>query len=145
VIAAIWSYDPLGLGDTPSFISRSDANVETGIPGSSLIIVDGDTVRYRGDRLRLLDIDAPETSEPRCPAERQAGYAATTALRTLIAGQRVDIRYSGSIDRYGRPLVRLATADGDVGAALVARGLALPYAGGRVAYDQRKAHWCGWG
>ncbi|MFG1230263.1 thermonuclease family protein [Xanthobacter wiegelii] len=108
-----------------------------------LTVVDGDTLLYAGERLRLFDIDAPETHQPRCSAERKAGERSTAALRELIAGQQVEIHYSGRFDRYGRPLVRISTPAGDVGASLVKRGLALPYDGGRVAHDRRAAHWCG--
>lgn len=42
-------------------------------------VIDGDTVRFRDERLRLLVIDAPEIRSPRCPAEYQAGIAAKSA------------------------------------------------------------------
>ncbi|SHF09646.1 nuclease homologue [Kaistia soli DSM 19436] len=113
------------------------------VSGSALVVVDGDTLRYKGERLRLLDIDTPETSKPRCTAEASAGAAATAALRSLIAGQQVTIRYSGKTDRYSRPLVRVVTPDGDVGAALLRQGFALSYKPGAEAYAARAAHWCG--
>ena len=61
----------------------------------------------------------------------------------MLAGQQVTVHYSGKNDRYGRPLVRLSTGAGDLGMALVAQGLVLPYAVGSAAYKLRKAHWCG--
>ena len=109
----------------------------------ALVIVDGDTVRLDGQRLRLLDIDAPETHQAHCAAERKAGDRARLALAAMLDGQQVAIVYSGRIDPYGRPLVRLFVDGRDAGAALLAAGLALPYVPGRSAHAARTAHWCG--
>lgn len=43
-------------------------------------VVDGDTLRFKGEKIRIVDIDAPETSKPACPAERQAGEEARDRL-----------------------------------------------------------------
>ena len=44
-------------------------------------VVDGDTIWYRGTKIRIADIDTPEVSQPRCPEERALGLAATRRLR----------------------------------------------------------------
>lgn len=133
---------PAVLPDLWPFLdTRSGSTVV--VSASALQVVDGDTVRYQGQRLRLLDIDAPETGDPRCAAEARAGAAATAAVRSVLAGQQVTIRYSGRSDRYRRPLVRISTGAGDVGSRLVAQGLALPYRGGSAAWQERAQHWCG--
>ena len=36
-------------------------------------VIDGDTIRYAGVVIRLADIDAPETSEPKCDFEAALG------------------------------------------------------------------------
>jgi endonuclease YncB( thermonuclease family) len=66
-------------------------------------VVDGDTIRCGGERVRLLGIDAPELHG--CPRYRQcvAGdpVASTLSLRQAIAGGRVRYRMIKR-DRYGR-------------------------------------------
>lgn len=107
-------------------------------------VVDGDTLVVRAaiwlgqeveTRVRLAGIDAPEI-RGRCARERRlAGAAKTFVARRLAAGgeasgqvQLTDIRYG----KYaGRVLARVRAADGaELGAALVAAGLARPYDGG---------------
>lgn len=79
---------------------------------------DGDTVWIEGEKIRLLDIDAPEMNA-RCERERRMAVAARDRLVALLDGRDVVIRRRG-VDRYGRTLARL----GDVGEVLVREGLA---------------------
>jgi micrococcal nuclease len=104
-------------------------------------VVDGDTVEMAcagggAFRARLTGYDTPESHEPGCAAEARAGRQATQRLNALLAGARsVEPRFGG-IDRYGRHLVRLTVDGRDVGAILIAEGLAVPYSGGR------RIDWC---
>lgn len=110
----------------------------------NLTVIDGDTLRQGKDRLRLLHIDAPETHEPRCPAERRKGKQATARLRQLIrSAWDVQVRDSGERDKYGRRLVDLYLDGKDVGDILIAEGLAVPWEPGSAAWRERRAHWCG--
>lgn len=95
-------------------------------------VVDGDTIWFKGQNIRVADIDAPETHEPRCSSEKALGDRATLRLQQLVNGGQVTLK---SIDRdadsYGRKL-RLVMVDGEsVGDTLVDEGLARWYAGGR--------------
>lgn len=112
-------------------------------PPDELVVVDGDTVKYGKQRLRLLSIDAPEIEHARCRVERRAGERAKSRVVELLAGQAVMVHFSGRDDRYRRPLVDISVPAGDVGAILMAEGLALSYRGGRAAWAERAAHWCG--
>src|SRR5262245_42016154 len=47
-------------------------------------VVDGDTFWYRGAKIRVADINAPETSEPRCAFEARLGAQATRRLTQLL-------------------------------------------------------------
>ncbi|MDR1213747.1 MAG: thermonuclease family protein [Propionibacteriaceae bacterium] len=99
-------------------------------PGSAAAVVtavvDGDTIKATigSDRVtvRLLGLDAPETPDG-CGAR-----AATDRLRELLpAGTRVALvqdPVSDPVDRYGRLLRYVETGGVDVGARLVAEGLA---------------------
>lgn len=121
-------------------LSMAPAHAET-IDGSRIVIIDGDTVALPGgERLRLVEIDAPESYRSACEAELVAGLKAKERLRSLIAGQPISIERHGP-DVYRRTLARLSSPQGDVGAVLLAEGLALRYVPGRKA--KRTAHWCG--
>lgn len=92
-------------------------------------IVDGDTLRCQAERIRLIGIDAPETEQAKCASERARGLAAKDRLRELLApGFTVE---RDGVDRYGRTLATVRVNGRDVGAVMVAEGLARPYAGGR--------------
>lgn len=107
----------------------------------AIAVVDGDTVRLSsGEKIRISNIDTPETP-PRssCPEEARLAQAATTNLRSMVAGAR-DVRFVPDWDRerdaYGRLLGRVVIDGADVGEAQIAAGLAQPWQGHR-------AWWCG--
>lgn len=113
-------------------------------------VIDGDTVALAsGERVRLYNIDAPETHKPRCAAEERTGVAAANAVRRMVSAADVSISRCEPAtgrcrDRYGRTLATLTTAkQGDVGEALMSLGLALPWKPGKTAHDARAYHWCG--
>ena len=100
--------------------------------GGTNCVVDGDTIWLHGQRIRVADIDAPETHEPRCAAEQQLGNRATRRLQQLLSGGAISLQaIDRDEDKYGRKL-RVVLVDGQsVGARLVDEGLARHYDGGR--------------
>lgn len=100
-------------------------------------VVDGDTIWYRGTKIRLADIDTPEISRPGCARERDLGQRATERLRQLLnAGAfRLEPPPGGRTrDRFGREL-RIVTRGGQsLGAVLVSEGLAARWGGPRKAW-----------
>lgn len=105
--------------------------------GGSHCVVDGDTFWMAGEKIRIADIDTPETHPARCAREAELGAAATRRLHELLNGGAVMLTSAGrDVDRYGRKL-RIVSVDGvGVGETLVQEGLARRYAGGR------RAGWC---
>lgn len=95
-------------------------------------VVDGDTFWFRGEKVRIADIDTPETHGPRCAAEGALGARATERLHVLLnAGSFSLESVDRETDRYGRTL-RVVTRDGQsIGAMLVAEGLARTWDGSR--------------
>lgn len=88
---------------------------------------DGDSLALRGDRIRLLGIDAPELDQicwDADGAEWPCGRAALRRLSELIGGAETSCQPEGT-DRYGRTLATCTAADRDIAAALVAEGLAI--------------------
>ncbi|MEL7755241.1 thermonuclease family protein [Citromicrobium bathyomarinum] len=90
---------------------------------------DGDTVWIDREKIRLLEIDAPEL-DATDPDERRRAILARARLVALLDGEAVIIRRDGH-DCFGRTLARIETAQGDVGQALLREGLAEAYRGER--------------
>jgi micrococcal nuclease len=95
-------------------------------------VVDGDTfdakVNGRLERIRLLNIDTPETKDPNRPQEC-LGPEATAHLNRLIPqGAVVQLKYDVEReDRYGRTLAAVFTEDGVlVNRSIAAAGLGRP-------------------
>ena len=102
------------------------------IGGGYNCVVDGDTIWFRGQKIRVADIDAPETHDYRCNSEKALGDRATNRLHDLLETGQITLQ---SIDRdedtYGRKL-RIVFVNGEsVGETLVSEGLARYYGGGR--------------
>lgn len=100
-------------------------------------VVDGDTVWLDGEKIRLVNIDAPEV-KARCPAEGRRASAATQELAFLLHRQPIRVHRRGE-DRFGRTLAALSTPAGDVGDLLVRRDLAVTWRGRREPAET----WCG--
>lgn len=95
-------------------------------------IVDGDTLYYEGVKIRIADIDTPETNPPRCAEEGRLGKAATQRLLQLAnAGPFTLQPIDRDEDRYGRKLRVLTRGGKSLGSVLVDEGLARWYQGGR--------------
>lgn len=98
-------------------------------------VVDGDTIYYRGTKIRVADIDTPETHPPRCPVEAELGAAATRRMQELVnAGPFTLQSIDRDEDRYGRKLRILTRGGESLGGVLVDEGLARYYAGGRRSW-----------
>ena len=97
-------------------------------------VADGDTLWYQGEKMRLLDIDAPER-DGRCAAERDLALRATERLLSLMQTGVVRITRYGQ-DPYGRTLVRVETVSGQAGHILIEEGLADRFG------DWRRPAWC---
>ena len=105
--------------------------------GRVTCVVDGDTIWYRGTKIRIADINTPEISRPACPREAALGERATLRLTALLNTGGFTLKRKGrDEDRYGRKL-RVVTRGGrSLGAVLVAEGLAERWQG-------RRSSWCG--
>jgi len=103
--------------------------------GGTNCVVDGDTFWMAGEKIRIADIDTPETHPARCPEEARLGAAATQRLQALLNSGAVTLHpIDRDTDRYGRKLRRVEVNGRGVGATLVAEGLARPYLGRRMGW-----------
>ena len=107
--------------------------------GASCTVVDGDTLRCGGERVRLLGIDAPELPG-HCQQGRRCApgdpYASTRSLRAALRLGPVVIRRVGT-DRYGRTLALVRAGRTDLSCWQLSHGQAIykPYwdDGGQLA------------
>lgn len=99
-------------------------------------VIDGDTFWFKGDKIRLADIDAPEISSPICEDEKAVGEIARDRLLDLLNAGAFSLQ-SGwrDTDRYGRKL-RTVTRDREsLGEKLVEEGLAR-------RWGEPRRNWC---
>lgn len=91
----------------------------------SITVLDGDTVLVRREaggrpmRVRLADIDAPETGQ-------NFGEASKQTLKEMLSGREVRVD-PVAVDAYGRLVAQLYTGEGSVNAELIRRGMAWEY------------------
>ena len=106
-------------------------------PARVTCVVDGDTIWYRGEKIRLADINAPEVSQPDCAAEAVLGERATRRLTELLNAGSFSLERDGrDSDRYGRTLRTITRHGASLGSTLEAEGLAEHWQG-------RRGDWCG--
>ena len=99
-------------------------------------VVDGDTFWLNGEKVRIADINAPETHSAGCPAEQTLGDRATRRLIALLNAGPFELAIEGrATDRYGRSLRVVRRAGRSLGAELVSEGLAEPWRG-------KRSDWC---
>jgi len=99
-------------------------------------VVDGDTFWFRGEKVRIADIDTPEIRRPRCVSERRLGLAATVRLVELLNDGPFELQQVGdrSVDRYGRKLLLVVRNGSSLGDQLVSEGLAHRWIGKKVSW-----------
>ena len=114
----------LALGVALAFVGACGGRDATVSSERVVRVIDGDTIELAGgDRVRLVQIDAPEQRESECYAD-----AATRVLRRLLpAGTAVELEVDPDLDerdRYGRLLRYVRRGSLNVNVELVRRGAA---------------------
>ena len=101
-------------------------------------VIDGDTLEWKGERIRLLGFDAPEMKQT-CERNGETwlcGKESRKALAEWIGDRDVEC-VGDERDRYGRLLAHCSVDGEDVGAWMVSRGLAVAYY--RFSYEYERA------
>jgi Staphylococcal nuclease homologue len=135
--------------ETPAFVAGVPEVPRTRMTGSgkyrlcgkghhSNCVIDGDTIRFGGMKVRLADIDAPEIFSPKCSREAALGQRATQRLAELINAGPFNVVRTGSRDEdiYGRKLRVIERGGRSMADTLVAEGLTRRWDGARRS-------WCG--
>ncbi len=99
-------------------------------------VVDGDTIRFAGIKIRVVDVDTPEIHDYKCEQELKRGLRAKSRMLELVNEGPFKIVSTGGDDedRYGRKLRRLMRNGLSLGEFLIDEGLARRYAGGRRSW-----------
>lgn len=114
------------MPDTSSLHRQSSFSGELSGPAQ---VVDGDTIRLMGERIRLNGIDAPEMGQS-CFNDQTESYAcgseASAYLKALVGSQT--LRCEGEErDRYGRLIATCYLKNRDLNAEMVRAGWAVAY------------------
>lgn len=109
---------------------------------SKVSIIDGDTFQIGKEKIRIIEIDAPESYKSRCENELVLGLKAKERLRSLLDAGPLDLQRDGK-DRYGRTLAHVFAGGINVGDAMIDEGYALRYQPGADAKQMRLEVWCG--
>ena len=106
-------------------------------PDRVTCVVDGDTLWFNHEKIRISDINAPEIGHPQCDSELELGEKATRRLIALLNAGRFSVvaRESRDTDKYGRKLRILTRGGISIGMVLVSEGLAERWVGFR-------RNWC---
>ena len=90
--------------------------------------IDGDSLRLRGENIRLEGIDAPELRQTcrRGGVDEPCGREARAALAALLRAGPLDCTVSGR-DRYRRPLATCRAGAVEVNREMVREGWAIAY------------------
>ncbi len=120
----------------------SDASFNTAgpdLPGG-LLVIDGQTIEWRGERIRLANIDAPQmVPHASCWAEARLAMVARDELDRVrgeaLRKERLTIQREGT-DAAGQTLARVSfDGEQDAGEAMKRAGLA-------VASSDQRWRWC---
>ena len=120
-----------GFGQsTANGLSSSAASISEGFdlcegPVRVTCVVDGDTIWYRGTKIRMLGIDAPEIHDYKCASELALGQRAKMRLLELMNAGPFEIVADGdrNKDVYGRQLRHINRNGRSLGDILIAEGL----------------------
>jgi endonuclease YncB( thermonuclease family) len=134
-IALIASAGLLHGVDADSPVSSSKSRI-VGVAS----VVDGDTIDFRGTRVRFFGIDAPESSQTCTDPNGQTwrcGQRAALALSSHIGRSTVSC-HPRDRDRYGRTVAICFLGDEDLNGWMVSEGYAVAYRHYSLVYLPRE-------
>ena len=108
---------------------------------NDLYCYDGDTCYVtldgQNEKIRLLELDTPEISKPKCDAELELGIKSRDFVNDLIKNAKtIEFKTDYELDYFGRILSYLIIDGKDVSELLVKNGLGVVYKKGH------KMDWC---
>ncbi len=121
--------------------SADDDTVLPAVPKPRFTVVDGDTVRFGPQTVRLFGIDAPERSQTCDDGQWRAGALARKALEDFISGRPVNCRLVDTDKKTNPPVAQCFAGEDDLQEKMVSAGWAwaLPNSKNRYAPEEREA------
>ena len=110
----------IGLGSGAAHSSQT-------LTGSA-VVIDGDTLAIAGRQVRLLGVDAPEAAQVLALSTGGSdflGRGAALMLRSLVQDAKIRCNLSSAQDQRGVPLATCFSGTVDIGAQMVANGMAM--------------------
>ena len=124
------------------FIIAASAEAEISLRQyNNLYCYDGDTcyvtINGQNEKIRLLELDTPELSKPKCDEELELGLEARDYLNNLITNATtIEFETDYTKDYFGRILSFLIIDGEDVSVKMISNNLG-------VVYDKKnKKNWC---
>lgn len=95
-------------------------------------VVDGDTIWFKGEKIRMMGYDTPEPTTNICGGQKEKRLAALASNRLveLLNENQFTIERHG-LDRYERTLAVVRIGGRDVGDILISEGLARSWPDGQ--------------
>lgn len=132
--------------------SSGSTRQQSSATSPQLSVIDGDTVRWQGSRVRLVGFNTPEAGDRAgCPSERAKAASATARLRSLVASGNAKVELvrcacprgteGTNACNFGRHCGVLTINGRDVGHTLISEGLARPYRCSSFSCPPRGS-WC---
>lgn len=125
-IIAITNQEAISMSsENTSNINKKDLQEISGIAK----ITDGDTIKINDKRIRLIEIDAPETSQT-CFNANYEEYACGQMSKNFLiklANQKEVKCYYEKFDKYGRYLGKCYVGEIMINAEMVKNGMAVTY------------------
>ena len=99
--------------------------------------IDGDTLIFGRERVRIANLDAPDVGRhAHCAHEQRLGEAARSFARSLVRNaRRIDVVEREGRDRYGRTIARVLIDGRDFAQIMIQTGHGRPWRG-------RSSNWC---
>jgi endonuclease YncB( thermonuclease family) len=93
-------------------------------------------------RVRLMNVNTPETRSPKCAGEKELARQATAFVKATMSkpGAVIELSTLGGYDEFNRYLATVTVDGEDLGEMLVDRGLARPWT--EKHEGQTKMYWC---
>jgi len=105
----------------------TDSDTTTAAPKPRFQVIDGDTVKFGSQLVRLFGIDAPEKGQTCDDGAWRPGPLATQALERFIGGRPVNCRQVDYDQKSNPPVAQCLAGDDDLQSMMVSAGWAWAF------------------
>lgn len=137
----MWLLLPLALLLALSAGAQTEDDTVRTSASARFQVIDGDTLKFGPQLVRLFGIDAPERNQTCNDGQWPAGALAKKALEDFIAGRLVNCKQVDFDTRNNRPVAQCFAGEDDLQAMMVSAGWAWSFGrfSDRYAPEEREA------